>query len=131
MQRGIGDGYAASTILVVDDDPAVRNSLQFLLEVEGFPVRTYSNGDELLKEATLPERGCLVIDYQLPGISGLELIAQLRGRKVALPAVLVTTRPNAIVRSRAAEAGVPIIEKPLLTEDLFQCIQTMLAEDGN
>ena len=56
------------------------------------------------------------------GISGLELLTKLRERQVALPAVLVTTRPNVIVRLRAAEAGISIIEKPLLTEELFQWI---------
>ena len=83
------------------------------------------------KEATFPERGCVVVDYHLPGISGLELLTQLRERHVALPAVLVTTRPNVIVRLRAAEAGIRIIEKPLLTQELFQWIQTTLIEDGN
>jgi FixJ family two-component response regulator len=126
MQMRTCDGYHGPTILVVDDDPAVRNSLQFSLEVEGFCVRTYPDAASLMKEASLPEKGCLVVDFRLPGMNGLELVAQLRKRRIALPAVLVTTRPDATVRLHAAKAGISIIEKPLLTEDLLRCIRTML-----
>jgi FixJ family two-component response regulator len=120
-------GRPGVMILVVDDDAAVRSSLQFSLEVEGFRVRTYRDACELLGESMLPEKGCLVIDYQLPGLNGLDLLAELRARRVALPAVLVTTRPNRWVRQRATKEGVPIIEKPLLTEELFRCIESLLS----
>jgi FixJ family two-component response regulator len=127
MWTDMGTDDSNVTVLVVDDDPAVRKSLQFSLRVEGFAVRTYRNGNELLEDAQLPEKGCLIIDYQLPGLSGLDLLAELRSRRVALPAILVTTRPNRFVRQRARKAGVPIIEKPFLTEDLFRCIEGKLA----
>jgi two-component system response regulator FixJ len=115
------------TILVIDDDPAVRNSLKFSLEIDGFPVRAYSNAAELLNDRELPGSGCLVIDYKLPGANGLDLLDELRRRHVDLPAILITTKPSASVRRQAAVAGVPIIEKPLLTETLFQSIRTALA----
>ncbi len=110
------------TVLVVDDDPAVRNSLKFSLEIEGFAVRTYPDGAELLKETDLPGHGCLIIDYHLPGLSGLDLLAELRNRKVSLPAILITTNPSATVLNRAAMAGVLVIEKPLLGDTLFRGI---------
>ena len=78
-------------VLVVDDDPAVLNTLTFSLKVEGFAVRAYASGRELLDDPVLPVHGCLVIDQRLPGMSGLELVASLRARKVSLPAILITT----------------------------------------
>jgi len=121
---------AQSKVLIIDDDPAVRNSLKFALEVEGFSVRAYQTGAELLKDADIPDDGCLVVDYKLPEMNGLDLLVELRRRKVDLPAILITTHPNAAVRDRAAKAGVPLIEKPLLNDTLFQGIRTALAPHG-
>jgi two-component system response regulator FixJ len=114
------------TVLIIDDDPAVRNSLKFALEVEGFAVRAYPTGAELLAEVEIPDNGCLVVDYKLPEMNGLDLLLELRKRKIDLPAILITTQPNPAVRNRAALAGVPLIEKPLLNDTLFQGIRTAL-----
>ena len=121
---------AQSKVLIIDDDPAVRNSPKFALEVEGFSVRSYETVAELLKDANIPDDGCLVVDYKLPEMNGLDLLVELRRRKVDLPAILITTHPNAAVRDRAAKAGVPLIEKPLLNDTLFQGIRTALAPHG-
>lgn len=116
------------TILVVDDDQAVRNSLKFSLEAEGFSVRIYPNGVALLNDSKLPSRGCVVIDYKLPGMNGLDLAEELLHRDVKLPVILITTHPTPAVRARAAGAHVPLIEKPLLSEALFQSIREALDE---
>jgi two-component system, LuxR family, response regulator FixJ len=117
---------AQEKVLIIDDDPAVRNSLKFALEVEGFSVRAYQTGTELLKDIDVPASGCLVVDYKLPEMNGLDLLVELRRRNIDLPAILITTHPNAAVRDRAARAGVPLIEKPLLNDMLFQGIRTAL-----
>lgn len=119
-----------SVVLVIDDDPAVRNSLKFALEIEGFCVRVYRTGAELLDDKELPLRGCLVVDYNLPGMNGLDLLALLHKRNIKLPAILITTHPTAMIRDRAASAGVYLIEKPLLTDTLFQCIHSTLCADS-
>ena len=111
-------------VLIIEDDPAVRSSLKFVLEVDGFFARSYQTGAELLNDTDIPEDGCLVVDYKLPDMNGLDLIVELRRRKVDLPAILITTHPNAALRDRAAGAGVPLIEKPLLNDMLFQGIRT-------
>ena len=115
-----------STVLIVDDDPAVRSSLQFCLEVEGFLVRTYSCGSDLLNDPNMPQSGCLVIDYRLPGMNGLDLLSELRRRKIAFPAILGTTHPSASVREQTAAAGAVLIEKPLLNEALFEGIRAVM-----
>lgn len=128
MRPNTGD--LKPTIVIIEDDLAVCNSLEFSLGLEGYLVRAYSTAAELLQETELPEKGCMIIDYRLPGIDGLELLSRLRKRNIALPAILITTRPSGNVRVLAARAGIPLIEKPLLTEDLFQCIRAALASES-
>jgi two-component system, LuxR family, response regulator FixJ len=110
-------------IMIVDDDASVRDSLRFLLEIEGFIVHTYSSSTELLNESGIADAGCLIIDYYLPEVNGLQMLDRLRDRHGAMPAILITSNPNAAVRRRAAEAGVPIIEKPLLNNALVEGIR--------
>jgi|SRR5260370_26899205 FixJ family two-component response regulator len=73
---------AAPVVIVIDDDPAVRNSLKFSLEIEGYTVRAYPDAYELLNETDLPANSCLLIDYYMPAMNGLELLARLRDRGV-------------------------------------------------
>jgi soluble P-type ATPase len=79
--------------------------LKFALEVEGFAVRTYPTGSDLLDEEDMPESGCVVADYHLPGMNGLDLLARLRDRKVSLPAILITTDPSAAIRRAMRRAS--------------------------
>lgn len=117
---------AKPVVVIVDDDPAVRSSLAFSLQTEGFSVRSYASGNELLKDVPVDTAGCLVIDYQLPGMNGLDLLVELRRRDVEAPAILITTHPSAAVRARAAATGTIVIEKPLLGDVLFHEIHTAL-----
>jgi two-component system, LuxR family, response regulator FixJ len=118
---------AGPLVIVVDDDLAVRNSLKFSLEVDGFVVRAYSGGIELLNDTELLRGGCLVIDQNLPGMNGLDLVAQLRVRDVAVPAILIASYPTAALSARAAKAGVPIVEKPLLGTALVDRIHDLFS----
>ena len=72
---------AAPTVLIVDDDPDVLGSLRFSLEVEGYRVRTYADGTAILSDPALPEVGCLVVDFYIPGDDGLSIIGRLRERQ--------------------------------------------------
>jgi FixJ family two-component response regulator len=119
-----------ATVLVVDDDPAVRNSLQFSLQIEGFAVRAYASGRELLDDPELPQNGCLIVDQKMPDMTGLDVVALLRERRIAIPAILITTNPTALLRQRAADAGIPVIEKPLLGDALSRGIREALAHNG-
>lgn len=120
----MGTSLAKPIVVVVDDDPAVRSSLAFSLETEGFAVRVYETAAQLLAE--MPPAACFVIDYRLPGMSGLDLIAELRRRQTTSPAILITTHPSAAVRERAATSGTVLIEKPLLGDALFQEVRLAL-----
>jgi len=117
-------------IAVVDDDPAVCSSLKFSLELEGFAVRTYRNAAELLQDGNLDDCNCLVVDQRMPGMSGMELIAKLRERKVATPAILIISQPSDALSMRAAAAAIPIVEKPLLSNALVDRIREACQQAG-
>ena len=118
-------------IIVVDDDRAVRNSLKFSLEIEGFSVHTYADSRELFQDENLAESSCLVIDHCLPGMTGLDAIARLREKRVLVPAILITTHPTPAMTERAREACVPMVEKPLLENGLLEQIQAAVASENS
>ena len=124
---------AGLVVVVVDDDTAVRNSLEFSLELEGFTVRSHADGRELLAASHLASCDCLVIDQKLGNMSGLDVIGLLRQRRITTPAILVTSQPSEGLRERARRAGVPIVEKPLLGNSLPEMIRTVVRarDDGS
>jgi FixJ family two-component response regulator len=113
-------------VMVIDDDLAVRNSLEFSLEIEGLTVRSYATGAELLGAGDLDSCDCFVIDQKMPGMSGLDLISTLRDRHISAPAILITSQPSASVRERAEKADIPIVEKPLLGNALLDKIRDVV-----
>jgi FixJ family two-component response regulator len=114
-------------IAVVDDDEAVSRSLKFSLELDGFDVRTFSGGAELLGARDIAACRCFVVDQKMPGMTGLELIGRLRDRNIAAPAILIISHPSMALSTRAANAGVPLVEKPLLGDTLLESIRAALA----
>lgn len=114
-------------IVLVDDDVALRTALKFSLQIEGFDVDAYESGEALLLRDLPAGRACLVIDYNLPGITGLEALRQLRSRAVDLPAVIMTSHPPPNVRAGIQAAGARLVEKPLLGDGLVTCIREVLA----
>ena len=93
-------------------------------------MRVYPGAIELLNETEPLRDGCLVVDQNMPGMSGLDLIAQLRARDIAVPAILMTSYPTTAVRERAARARVAIVEKPFLGNILIECIRDLFSQGG-
>ena len=127
METGRVPAVRGRVVIIVDDDLAVRNSLKFALEVEGFTVHSFASGDELLNAIGISLCDCLVIDQKMPGMSGLDLIAKLRDRHDATPAILITSNPSLTLREQAKKADVPIVEKPLLGNGLLEKIRYFVA----
>lgn len=115
------------TVFLVASDPAVAHAVQFCFELEGLDVRGFTEVGDLLALGDLPRRSCLILDHHLPEVNGLDLLDRLRTGGVRVPAVLITTNPRAELMARAAAAGVPIVEKPLLTDDLLTAVRAALA----
>lgn len=106
-------------ICVLDDDPAVLQSLRFLLETNGFRVRTFSAAVTLLTSIDPDDVDCLVIDYKLPHMDGLDVAVRLRQQNVAAPIVLITGYPDQHMAENAAAAGIDcILFKPHLDDSL-------------
>ena len=110
-------------IAVIDDDTAVRNSLKFSLELDGFAVRPYADAAELLGSGNVTDLQCLIVDQDMPRMTGLELIAMLRAQGVNVPALLVSGNFTPAVTRQASVAGIPVIEKPFLGNGLIDSIR--------
>ena len=112
----------AGAIAVVDDDPAVLDSLRFLLEVAGYRVTTYGSAIAYLAYDAEPH-ACLILDHHMPQMTGLELVARLRVWGRGLPVLLITGSPSPAIVARAAELGVQrVLEKPPLGDDLLSFV---------
>jgi len=118
-------------ILIIEDDSAVLTSLSFMLEVAGFETFPFDKVIRLLKAERLPEIACLVVDYRMPTMNGIELLEHLRERQILAPAVLMIEyiKPSdKMVRERALAAGFAgVVDKTILHENLVDEIRRVLA----
>ncbi|MGP8233006.1 MAG: response regulator transcription factor [Methylovirgula sp.] len=113
-------------IFVLDDDEAVRESLKFSLELEGYTVRTCAEGYELLKHPDLAHARCLIVDYKMPQMDGFEVLDRLAAQRVNVPVILITSNASDALRRRAARVGVhQVLEKPLSDGALIENIQSL------
>jgi FixJ family two-component response regulator len=120
-ERGLPD---PTRVLLVDDDPAVRGSLKFAFELEGFEVADFASAE------LVDDKGanCLVLDYRLPGMNGLQLLDLLRRSGSKAPAIIITSHPNRKIREQIAAANATLIEKPLLCDALTGAIRALAEE---
>ena len=118
-------------IYVVDDDYDVRTSLRFLLETEGFDVRTFRSGSALLGSSTRNCADCLVVDYKMAELDGLELTTRLRRLDVSTPIILITGYPDENISAKASSAGVRhVLLKPNLEDNLIDCVRQVVDAPG-
>ena len=118
------------TVFIVDDDPAIRTGMQFLMRSVGLDFEIYSSGDEFLA-GFVPERaGCLVLDIRMPGLGGLELQQKLIEMDSALPVIFITGHGDVPMAVEAMQKGaVDFIQKPFRDQDLLDRIREALQAD--
>jgi RNA polymerase sigma factor (sigma-70 family) len=118
------------TIFVVDDDQAMRNSLQWLIESTGMPVQTFASADAFLTAYQPESCGCLLLDVRMPGMNGLELQAYLAQHHSRLPVIIITGHGDIAMAVKAMKAGAAdFIEKPFDDENLLQSIHSALRHE--
>ncbi len=119
----------ASTVYIVDDDEAVRDSLRWLLEANSYRVRAYPSAESFLAEYDEQQPGVLIVDVRMPGMSGLELQEQLIARKSTMPVVFITGHgdiPMAI--STMKKGAVDFLEKPFDETALREIVGRMFEQ---
>jgi FixJ family two-component response regulator len=116
-------------VYVVDDDTDVLGSLRFLLETDGFDVRTFRSGSALLNGIGAGEIDCFVIDYKMPAMSGIDLANRLRNRDIDVPIILITGYPDENITDKAAAVGIShVLLKPHLEDNLASRIRGAIQE---
>jgi two-component system response regulator FixJ len=121
----------ASTVFVVDDDEAVRNSLRFLLKSVGLATQTLASAREFLESYKPQQPGCLVLDVRMPGMSGLELQQQLNLRGAVIPVIFITGHGDVPMAVEAMQQGAfDFLQKPFRDQDLIDRIQRALERDS-
>ena len=119
-----------STVYVVDDDKLARESLEWLIESVGLPVKTFDSGQAYLDDYDKSSTGCLVLDVRMPDISGLDLHAKLKQDGCTLPVIIMTGHADVEMAVRAMKAGVyDFIEKPYNDSLMLERIQSAIAFD--
>jgi FixJ family two-component response regulator len=117
----------SSTVFIVDDDEAVRDSLRWLLEANNYRVRAFSSAESFLEEYDPSQIGVLIADVRMPGMSGLELQEQLLAINAPLPIVFITGHgdvPMAV--STMKKGAIDFLEKPFNEADLREIVARML-----
>ncbi|MFI5011156.1 MAG: response regulator transcription factor [Hyphomicrobiales bacterium] len=113
------------TVYIVEDDEANRSSLREVLEIYGYSVVTFATGEDFLDRAEMSGRGCVILDVNLPGASGLEVLQRLRSRQVSIPAVIVSGRATADMRAQASRLeALAFFEKPIDIDELVVLIDS-------
>lgn len=119
-----------SIVYLVDDDPAVRHSLTRLLDSAGFRSAAFESAEEFLAHRDQFQRGCLLLDVRMPGMSGMELQNKLNTDGLQLPIIIVTGHADVPMAISALKAGAfDFIEKPFDDEALLQRIREALEAD--
>jgi len=118
-------------VAIVDDEEPVRKALKRLLVASGFEVESYASGKEFL--ATKHQRpDCVVLDLHMPGMSGLEVLEELRATRRELPALIITAYDTAEARAQCLAAGASAyLRKPLEERVLLNSISASMAHARN
>jgi len=115
------------TVAIVDDDAAMRQAIQRVLDTEGFVTEVFDTAEAFLASGAASRAQCLVLDIRLPGLSGIELYEHLHAVGKIVPTVFITAHDDARTR-RLASRGTACLIKPFLGEALVEAVPTSIAK---
>ena len=117
------------SIVVIDDDDAVRDSVSTLLEAHGFSVRCFASGPEFLQSNFQGTTACLLLDYHMPEMTGVDLLNELKRRGFSYPTILITGLSDAMIQKRAEAAGVlAVLRKPTPQQAILDAVRHALSQ---
>ena len=117
-------------VVIIDDDPDIRNALQGLLETIDLPTALFATASEFLASKRPQVPCCIVVDVRLPGLSGLDFQQELARENIPIPVIFITGHGDIPMSVRAMKAGaVEFLTKPLRDQDLLDAIQAALRRD--
>jgi len=120
-----------ATVFVVDDDAAIRDALSLLISLHGLRAQVFASADSFLETYRGEWRGCLLVDLQMPGMSGLELQAELKARGIALPVVVLTAHGDvATARAALKNGAADFLEKPVEDAVLLDVLRNAIRLDA-
>jgi two-component system, LuxR family, response regulator FixJ len=115
-------------ITVIDDDDAVRDSVGTLLEAHGFSVKFFASGPEFLQSDAQQQTACLLLDYHMPDMTGIDLLLELKRRGLFYPTILITGLSDGMIQNRAYAAGVlEVLRKPTQDKVIVEAVRRALA----
>lgn len=114
-------------VFVVEDDEEVRTSTRTLLEASGYAVCEFASGEDLLASGKAAMAGCIVLDYDLSGMTGLAMMRKLREQGIETPAVLVSGNGKQLVQAAASAGIAAVLRKPLSAEALEQWLERIFS----
>jgi FixJ family two-component response regulator len=118
------------TVIVIDDDPEIREALSSLIRSVGFQAKLLASVDEFLKSGRPEGPSCLVLDVRLPGQSGFDLQRELAATHIRLPTIFITGHGDIPMSVRAMKGGaIEFLTKPFREQDLLDAIQVGLGRD--
>ena len=118
-------------VYVVDDDSSVRNAITMLLEASGFKVETSDSAQAFLERDLVDASGCLVLDVQMEGLSGLDLQQELTTANVHLPIIFITGHGDVPMSVQAMKAGaVEFLTKPFREQELLSAVRQAVARES-
>jgi FixJ family two-component response regulator len=121
---------ADSIVFVVDDDSSIREALKSLISLAGLRVETFGTAQEFLRSKRPDVPGCVVLDVELPGLSGLDLQRELAAHGIKLPIIFITGYGDIPTSVRAMKGGaLDFLTKPFRDQDLLNAIQQALERD--
>jgi FixJ family two-component response regulator len=119
-----------ATIAIVDDDESVRQSVRQLLRAADFQVLTFASAEEYLAHSEGPRVNCLIVDVNLPAMSGVALVQTIAANGSRTPAVLITARDDATTLDLIRRAGaIPHLRKPFNEKQLFAAMSQVLSDE--
>jgi FixJ family two-component response regulator len=114
-------------VAIVDDDDSMRSALQGMLKAVGYPAQVFASAEEFLQSGQQHQTSCLIADIRMPGMSGLELQAQLNSERCKIPIIFITAHGDTKMRIQALRAGaVEFLSKPFDEEVLLESVRAAL-----